>query len=397
VSGRRTKRRAKGPGSALRKGVALSLAATEIACASSSGSPSDGPTATVVVVAQTPPPTSAEAAPPETPAATEKLRPYAVVHPRAARAILYTWTTREQIEELRRDRVLLTRTESAERGASFFDRVVAGRAASGEPVAKLLRTSAFARARYAWPAPWATVLGWPGETYGEELVRITLKPDAWIAKLTASRPGWEIVDLEDRPVPEAEALKNPARIAAVYFVNDVYAPRRRGSFADTGGGSAFREFVICNESMVDSWSAGTDEIAHEIEAGAGALEALARHRDRHPPAPIDVDEWNRRVAGSVWTGGDPLASPERLYEAALAFPNDNYVPTAAVARTLAKKLRALPRAGALTHRPKVAFPAASSIAPVHDGGSPGKPGSAPIPPAPPPAPRPPRKRPRGTH
>src|SRR6185295_8257090 len=50
-----------------------------------------------------------------------------------------------------------------------------------------------------------------------------LDPGAWIAKLWTSRPGWEVVDLDERPVPVEEVLRRPDRLAAVYFVND--APR----------------------------------------------------------------------------------------------------------------------------------------------------------------------------
>jgi hypothetical protein len=97
-----------------------------------------------------------------------RLRDDAVLSASPARATLYTWTTREQIEELVQGRELLTRTESPVRGSAYYDQVLAERAAQGDPLAQKLRTTAFARARHAWPNPWATLLGWPGESYGDQ-------------------------------------------------------------------------------------------------------------------------------------------------------------------------------------------------------------------------------------
>src|SRR5690242_4081821 len=99
VPTRRTKRRAQG--SAIQAGVALSIAASEIACSHGSAPETPAPT---VIVTQTAASVEAPPPPPEPPAAIAALRPYALVHPRAARGVLYTWTTAEQLAQLRRDR-----------------------------------------------------------------------------------------------------------------------------------------------------------------------------------------------------------------------------------------------------------------------------------------------------
>jgi hypothetical protein len=367
--------------------MAVSLALGEIACARPTPQ-GEAPAAQVTV---TIPATAAPLpGPSEAPTLVDRLRPWAVVHAKVARRTLFTWTTREQIDELGRDPTLLTRTESAEHGATHFTQVVAQRAATGDLLAALLATPAFAKSRHAWPVPWATVLGWQGETYGDDLISITLKPDAWIAKLRTSQPGWEVVDLDDRPVELAEALRHPERIAATYFVEDTPGPGPRGTYGNTYSGGrarpAFREYVISNESMIASWSIGTEEIARLLAEEVDSLEVLRRHLAVRAPFQVDADTWNARVARTTWSMLDE--TPGGLYEAALAFPNDNYLPQAAKLAALIAKLRALsPRGPRIEHRPSVVFPAAAATVAASASGSARKP---------PPAPPPKKKRRGGT-
>src|SRR5262245_10859424 len=92
------------------------------------------------------------------------------------RRTLYTWTTAEQIRELQHARRLLVREESPEHGASYLEQVLYALATGGDRIAALLYTTPFAKMRFAWHAPWATRMGWPGEQYGDQLIRVTLKP-----------------------------------------------------------------------------------------------------------------------------------------------------------------------------------------------------------------------------
>jgi hypothetical protein len=85
-----------------------------------------------------------------------------VTHDRFARRTLYTWTTKDQIEELRTTRQLLSRDESPAHGASYLDQVLYTLAQRGDPTAALLYTTAFAKMRFAWHAPWATRGGFDG-------------------------------------------------------------------------------------------------------------------------------------------------------------------------------------------------------------------------------------------
>jgi hypothetical protein len=324
--------------------MALSLVFGKLSCPSgSSSTPTPAPTAT------------------EPPRARldvlALVRAQGVFSARAARRTLYTWTTREQIDELLRDRVLLTRSVSPVHGPAFYDQVVSQRAGAGDALAQKLRTPGFARARFAWPVPWATILGWPGETYGDELIEVELKPTAWIAKLVTGKPGWEVVDLDDRPVPLDEALLHAERIGAVYFVHDTPAKGYARTSAGPAERAGFREYVLCNESMIASWQVGAPRLAQVIEGSAELVEALRRELPAEPAPQRPVDDWNAAVVASVWPATEVNGSLERAYEATLSFPNENYVLTVERLDALARKLRAVVvRGPSVAHRPEVAPP-----------------------------------------
>ncbi len=334
--------------------MALSLVFGELSCTPTSPT-SEAPSATV-------PPS-----PPPLPGldVLAALRAAGVVSTQVGRRTLYTWTTRDQIEALARDRVLLTRTESPVHGPAYYDQVVAGRAAAGDTLALALRAPMFARSRHAWPLPWATVLGWPGETYGDELIEVELRPTAWIAKLLTGKPGWEIVDLDDRTVPLAEVLLHPERIAAVYFMNDTPGTGYGHTFAGPAERSGFREYVLCNEAMIAAWSIGTPRISQTLAGAADLIDAL-RPALLGPTPPLpSIDAWNADVVRAVWPGPEVSHDLERAYEAALAFPNENYAPTPERLDTLSRKLRSLTvRGPALTvSPPRVMPPPAPALAP----------------------------------
>jgi len=369
-----------GAKTALTRGVAVSFALGKLACSAPAPPPPKPQPPTTTTVAPTatatlpePVPVVEAAPPPQDP--SPLLAGYSVTTGSYARRVLYTWTSAEQIDELLRARVLLSRTESPKYGKSFYDRVMEERWLSGDKLAGLLRAPAFLKARFAWPAPWATLLGWPGEVYGGQLIEATLKPNAWIAMYRTSTKTWEVRDLQDKVVDAGEVLRRPDRLAAVHFVHDAVGPpaavaSTRPSAAD--GREAYREYVLCNESMIESWSVGTDRIGAEIAANADTVLAVAKYLEARPSPAQRADRWNAHVALLVWPGLVPASAPKELYELALAFPNTNYVPEPDALRKLADGLRALRQHGAATvHKPTMLFTGAKAPA---------------IPPPPPPKP-----------
>src|SRR6478609_1161590 len=245
---------------------------------------------------------------------------------RVARRQLFSWTTPEQAAALRQDRILFSRSERPGLGPGYAFEVIRqiGKYASASEQAQLaaiLAGALFEKARYAWPEPWATRMGWPGEDYGNELLRIVLKPEAWVVLVKSGTLS--VYDLQNAPVSLAEALASPGRIGAIFYQKDAYAggPNCDGSFAF--GSNGYREFIVGNLAMVEEWSLGTQQIRDHLAENIAQLSAFLE-RIRSCPVRSSALSWNLTVACD-W---DRLvAEPSELfaYEQALAIPSDNYL------------------------------------------------------------------------
>lgn len=252
---------------------------------------------------------------------------------------LYTWTTPEQMAELRAGSPLLTRAERPGMGAGVAFEVLStlttnAPTAEERELALTLTGEAFSRARYAWPHPWATRMGWPGESYGGELVRVVLREEAFLVLVRST--GLSVVDMTGAPVPIVEAILQPGRIAGFFFVQ--LAERSDfacwGSFF--GGGGGFREFIIANAAMVQEYSGGTQEILSKLQAEISMLERLLPLTE-HCPAQ-DAHAWNIIVA-CTWESMQP-PSPSDPYQRAIAIPSPNYFPEEAPIRAMIETLKA---------------------------------------------------------
>lgn len=272
----------------------------------------------------------------------------AVYHEAPARKTLYTWTTPEQGAELAARPVLLTRetTDGGER--SRFDAALASE--PGAVAKSLLQPGRRAR-RFAWPVPWATVMGWDGAGWGGVLVRVELRPEAITAVFRPGEP-WQFFDLRGQPVTEASVLAAPERLAVVYHVAPASAER-----------PGFREHVLVNEQMIESWALGGSGLRAEIERDAetlgvvadriDAMRALAATRCEAegaascaeaelPEGPGELAAWSGRLIAGPWA----RAPAERdrllaeLYAACLAVPGAAYVPSGAKIRAIADRMKA---------------------------------------------------------
>jgi hypothetical protein len=261
--------------------------------------------------------------------------PQMVFNTAPAERVLYSWTTPEQAEELRRDRVLLTRTETAGLGRGYaftsMDELAARGTAAANQLLARLSGELFTKVRYAWPNAWATRMGWPGEDYGNQLLRIVLKADAWIV-VVSDRVGIAVIDMNDEVVPIERALAESHRIGAVYFYRvDIQG---QGTFSSCSGG--YREFIVGNEAMIEEWSLGTDQIKDQLEADATLIEGLLTSV-RVSPAAITPTEFNATVV-CRWDHR-PITEVD-AYVRCLSLPSENYAPLPAQLAALTEALRA---------------------------------------------------------
>jgi len=244
------------------------------------------------------------------PSLAERLRKHAVTDADFARRVFYTWTTQKQIEALRASRKLLVATAYQGFGPSRFvldlEDLVKKRAPGFETAHTVLTHEKLARRRYAWPSPFATRRGLALRGYGDALIRVVLKPGAHIARFDPTTQ-WLIVDTEGKSVD----VFDPNKLGAVFHVR----------YAKTAT-APFREYVLCNEELVESWSVGTDEIKTELAAERTMLEALAKEPITMTPS------WGALESDSLGA----------LWHAALAFDNDRYTPTTENITAMARAL-----------------------------------------------------------
>ena len=276
-------------------------------------------------------PPRAAAAPAPSPAA--RLAALAVSDADFYRPVLYTWTPAASIGSLRYTRELLTATAATGRFVSPFNRALAQVArtpGAGRALAQALTTDpALIRRRYAWPAPFATVLGLGRRSYGTALVRIELAPEAWIARFDPSaREPFAIVDAAGQPVAMADVLAAPTRLGAIFHVR-----------TDPWQGVAYREYVVVSPAMVAAWSIATPAIRAELAAERALLADLELG-----VAGLAAED-AAASAVPAWRGGAPTGLAA-AWHAALAFDNQRYRPTRANLRRIDRALAAWDPAGA---------------------------------------------------
>jgi hypothetical protein len=243
-----------------------------------------------------------------------------------ARNVLYSWTTVQQVAELRADSPLYTRSESSAGLHTNLSTTLSALAQSGDPLAQLLSNTRFQKGRYAWSNAWATLRGWPDESYGNELVRIALKPEAWIVTLIGGQFG--VIDLNNQPVDVATAIATPERIAATYFVNPAGGAGACGSFTTDCATGAYREYFLNNEAMVLEWSLRTPEILSELQRSLMLVQSLRDQIAATPLANAEACDFSR-TAFCNWTAGQNWSGGPRGYVQALALSSAYYLPTVA--------------------------------------------------------------------
>lgn len=296
--------------------------------------------------------------------------------------VLYTWTTKEQLPVLQKNRRLLFRSVSPASGPAMFDQLLT----AGDDDDGLLRTEALKYRRFAWPNPWATLLGWEGERYGDVLIRVELRRDAFIGRFDAqgnaepttgeqqAADRWRFVDADGKVVSRAQVHAAPERLGAVYHI----VQGARGA----DGTGAFREYVLCNESMIARWEIATDAVTNRIAHDRSMVKQLATYL---PTAPgnweaANLAAWRKSLIDRAWRT-PPDAGIRELYGAAVALANDRYVLSPKSMAALSSELE-----GVVAH----SAPLAHDVTVTYGAPLPGalRPAAPPRPPAPRPPCRP---------
>ncbi len=232
------------------------------------------------------------------------VRPYASRNPR----VLYTWTTPEQLAELKAGAAVLSRDSSKVHGHANVDHYLSlhahrktGATTALGYTANVLFRKAFARKRFAWTTALGTVRGLGGAPYGSVLMRITLRPEALHVDVRSTH---FVADGQDLPM--ADLARYAARIGAAFF--------------DTRD---YREYIVPNESMIAEIAVGTPDIEKELAAEryvlAEARKAFAASGQLHPAA-------RALFAGKApATVAELVAYEDALEKVAASFPREPFV------------------------------------------------------------------------
>jgi len=231
---------------------------------------------------------------------------------------LWTWTTSEQIHGLEKWGLLFTRSQRPGLGKGYAFEVL--ETWKDDATAQLLRSERFEKGRFAWTNPWATCLGFGGETYGPELIRIELKPGTLFTRFSSRAP------------PEAPA--DAARLAGFIFENE-QADLKDMSCSSFRGDGAWREVYVGDEARVVGWSRRTRAISARLERDISFLSRLSR--DLKNLAVPDTCAWLASVK-QAWRGEGSGSLAE--YARQLAFASPEYRPTPENLRRIITTLQA---------------------------------------------------------
>ncbi|MEZ4372918.1 MAG: hypothetical protein R3B07_18985 [Polyangiaceae bacterium] len=264
----------------------------------------------------------------------------------------YTWTTTAQLNELRSRRRLLIKDRADDGSRAFFDRRLELMRGSSDfalnRVSRRLLEKDLGLRRFAWVNPWGTSRGWgESDTYGHVLVKVRLKPEAMVARLDGN--GWEFRD-ERGVVPVGTALSTDT-IKSLAVVYHSWDPKHPGEgMRELEARPAFREFVLVNESMIESWEVDTPAVRDRLERDKRLLGAIAPQVSQ--PAPswhTDLAErWDR-----IEVANDPSADFDQRFASCLAFSSKEYAPDQAA--ELVKALSETEKNGALDVKVSVPF------------------------------------------
>ncbi|MFN3202069.1 MAG: hypothetical protein ACE366_26925 [Bradymonadia bacterium] len=279
--------------------------------------------------------------------------------------VLYTWTTKEQIFALRHGAPLLERARSPRHGLSRFDRALRATTKDQQhPLHAHLLSDGYMSRRFAWAQPWGTLLGWGEETYGDQLIRIELKPEALVASVqTGDRPRRWLTHPHGQPTPRPSAAEDVGKIGAVFHIHEGgrycgpsthklvgtmmvrEAPAECVEVGTFGSESRFyREYILFDPAQIARWSYGDRQCRAALRADIelvgqliSAQKQLSAEGLRWPPA---TEAWLKQP-----TPGRPVPSmPDehrlrQLYIGALPWTSPPYTPERRQLKALQAALR----------------------------------------------------------
>jgi hypothetical protein len=190
------------------------------------------------------------------------MAPFSLDSREPLRRTLFSWTTRAQAETMKTGKKLLFRGASdVAVDAPFETRI---RHPKGTPtqqrVQLMMSKPPLDKHRFAFANPIGWSVGVSGAPYGSVLVRVTLREEAILLGL--GEMGAIRAFNASGLVADDAMAQHPERVAVVFHEG-----------MDSRG-TLFREYVLVNEGMIESWALGTEDIRQELARAQEAIERL---------------------------------------------------------------------------------------------------------------------------
>jgi hypothetical protein len=269
-----------------------------------------------------------------------ELKQKAIYNDDFVRKTFYTWTSLEEVNQVRGNKVLLIKSKSETKGYSLFDLALRDSSFKNNPVAKVLCEDRFAKKRFAWPNAWATVMGWETEKYGEQLIKVVLKDDAIIGMFneTDKQNPFTFYDMKGNRIGTTNAILQKEKIAAMYHVGLTKSKRSETNMAGTYINPnqvksvetlvPYREYVILNASMIKFWAYGTDDILTEMSNEVALLDKVRDFcKNSKGKGVNDGMQYYDKTHGSdyFWRSNWKENNSVANYFACICFQNDFYL------------------------------------------------------------------------
>ncbi len=218
--------------------------------------------------------------------AAKVLKPYIVTNQDFYRRELYSWVSREELEEIRDEGKVLLDDDGEQGELDHYEDGLEHDEFERHPLSNILREDRFENRRFAWPHVWPIVKGLEGEARGSALLKVTLKKEALICRVNPHYPdSLRLVNRNGEEIPPERYSKVRRRIAAVYYVNDIYEkdrfvnPSKKYSrverkYMEHLNESFFRGYVLVNEDMIASFSHGPDSLSSKLKEERELLQEL---------------------------------------------------------------------------------------------------------------------------
>jgi hypothetical protein len=187
------------------------------------------------------------------------------------------------------------------------------------PVIEALKPR-FGAVRRAWPNPWALRLVGQAGSEHMNLLRIVLRDEAWLARVTDGSIA--VTATNNATVSPDVAAADPGRVAAIYYeVNERNSLTSGVDACEEGR----REYVLGSDEMVQEWSLGTEDILARLEDDLTKLEEFF-NVSRNCATADRGSSFRSHTVCTTWKSY-LVNSEYTAYQWSLATPNELYKPS----------------------------------------------------------------------